>query len=342
MRTRKIAVLSLLPHFHHLGNVVHQSPLHHRVVVHSIAYSTMMLDLGGISRLGEGVCEGAVLDEIRNSGAAFSSWISTSFENSSVTSLNGWKLTDDRNSSWKSAFLGDANSSPITSTPPPSSKATRVKYSSNNENVGSASPVVRIVKVVDRKESYKRASTSPQDAKNMRVKLVTDTRQRKKEARLLQRRAGVTNIPTTLPETSIEPFGTVVKSPSPLRVQFNLEDNKTIAIPRIDPKDKAALFYRKKEFKTMHLDEQNLFNSYHFYQEMYGLEMNVQSREALRRRMSSIANYMFGAPNTKPRRKTPKNKTKKKKSNNRLEVQELPVVQISGDTAGTVVIANEI
>ena len=303
----------------------------------------MMLDLDGISQLGDGVCEGTLLDEIRNSGAVFSSWISTSFENSSLASLNGWKLTDDRNSSWKSAFLGDASSSTITSTPPPSSKVTRVKYSSNNENEGSASPAVRIVKVMDRKEAYKRPNTSPQDAKNMRVKIVADTRQRKKDARLLQRRAGVTNIATTFTETStspastIEPFGNVLKSRLPLRVQFSLEDNITFVIPRIDPKDKDDLFYRRKEFKEMHLDEQNLFNSYHFYQEMYGLEMNVESREALRRRMSSIANYMFGVPNTTPRRKTPKNKTKKKK--NRLEAQELPVVQSSGDK---VVIANEI
>ena len=76
-------------------------------------------------------------------------------------------------------------------------------------------------------------------------------------------------------------------------VKFSLESNSTIVIPRVDPKDKAALFYRKKEFNSMRLDEQNLLNSYHYYQEMYALETNLKQKEALRRRMSNIANVLF-------------------------------------------------
>lgn len=285
-----------------------------------------MVGLDSITRLGRG-CEGRLLEEI-------SSWISvtvsTPLEHSSSTSLslNGWKLTDEEHSTWKSVFLGNSHvgGSTVTSTSPHSSKVHLVKYR-HNEDV--TSPPTRMVKTLDRKESYKRTNSSPKDAKDARLKVAANARKRKKDAHLQQRRSALATIPLPTSSTSvIEPFGNLLNSESlekkPRRVHFNLEKNATIDIPRVDPNDKASLFYRRKDYKTMNSDEQNLFHTYHFYQEMYGLETNLKNRDALLRRMSSIANIIFRVPSSnagKPKRKTP---TKKKKKI-QPQQQQLPV-----------------
>mmetsp|Transcript_20469 Transcript_20469/g.41704 ORF Transcript_20469/g.41704 Transcript_20469/m.41704 type:complete len:200 (-) Transcript_20469:2843-3442(-) len=76
-------------------------------------------------------------------------------------------------------------------------------------------------------------------------------------------------------------------------VNFNLDYNNFIAIPRVDPRDKARLFYRRSEKRAMRYDEPSLFDTYKFYVAMlHDLEMNEESKEALHRRIDAVADML--------------------------------------------------
>jgi len=103
------------------------------------------------------------------------------------------------------------------------------------------------------------------------------------------------------------------------RVHFNLNLNRIIEINHIEKADKPFLFYRPADFRVYNRDELNLFHAYHFYQAMYNEDTNFDSKEALRRRMSSIAKLMLAAPDGKntprKRKRTPvkRKRTQRKK-----------------------------
>ena len=83
------------------------------------------------------------------------------------------------------------------------------------------------------------------------------------------------------------------------RVHFNLNNNETIDVPRVDPADKARLYYRRVEFKFMVRCEHGLFHTYQFYQKMHSLEMNAKRKEALLRKMKRISKEIVGIRTTR-------------------------------------------
>jgi hypothetical protein len=186
----------------------------------------------------------------------------------------------------------------------------------------------------ERAQTYKNIQTSHQAAKDRLAKAVADARKCKREARLLQHRvvaysspaaSGTTSI-ISAPrnnslDTSITTRGATkqktrdIDTPKHLpsafkakrtandvRVHFDPFQNRIIDIPRINPADKPLLFYRQKEFKVFNRNELNLFHAYHFYEDMYTRETSFATKEALRRRMSSIANLMPNDKTTKTKR----------------------------------------
>lgn len=78
-----------------------------------------------------------------------------------------------------------------------------------------------------------------------------------------------------------------------MAVHFHLEYNEFIAVPRVDPRDKARLFYQPSERMAMRCDEHSLLHTYKFYVAMlHDLEMNEESKEALHRRIDAVADMI--------------------------------------------------
>ena len=248
-----------------------------------------------------------------------SSWLTSSLDlsTSTIKYLGGWGIhvgedppsaqscnNDDDTVSWRNV-----------STTPTTPSRTKTNLGQNSQSNDKLPTICTIRTIVDRKEIYKNVQSSHQAAKERLTKAVADTRKSKKDARLLQHRVPVPSPPTTVSTGRVESNMTL-KTTCNASVHFNLSLNETVVVPRVDPAVKPLLFFRPKEFKVFNRDELNLFHTYHFYQEMYNDEMNFDSKEALRRRMSSIANLMFAAPGGKntsrKRKRTPVKKKRKK------------------------------
>lgn len=260
-----------------------------------------------------------------------SSW-PTSSSTSTIKYLSGWGIhvgedpppeqsgnNDDDAVSWRNV-----------STIPTTLSRTKVNLGQNSPSNDKLPSTCTIRSIVDRKETYKNVQSSHQAAKEKLTKAVADTRKSKKDARLLQHRNPFPSPPAASAATQkkVNPITNAFLSAfqakklhstctnSKAVVHFNLSLNEIVVVPRVDPADKPVLFFRPKEFRVFNRDELNLFHAYHFYQEMYNDEMNFDSKEALRRRMSSIANLMFAAPGGKntsrKRKRTPAKKKRKK------------------------------
>ena len=278
-----------------------------------------------------------------------SSWLISSLDlsNSTIKYLSGWGIhvgedppsaqtgnSDDDTVSWR-------NVSTIPSTP----SRTKTTLGQNSQSNVNLPTTCTIRNIVDRKEIYKNVQSSHQAAKERLTEAVADTRKSKRNSQLLQHRVPVPSPPTAastctgrvesnmMLKTQRKVNQTTGTNPLPsafqtkklhagttcnANVRFNLSLNEIVVVPRVDPADKPLLFFRPKEFRVFNRDELNLFHAYHFYQEMYNDEINFDSKEALRRRMSSIANLMFAAPGgknaSKKRKRTPVKKKRKKPS----------------------------
>jgi len=215
---------------------------------------------------------------------------------------------------------------------------------------GSPIFVRKAVDRTERAQTYKNIQTSHQAAKDRLAKAVADARKCKREARLLQHRVVAYSSPVASSTTSISstplnnsfdtcasrnPITTprgdtkqktrdidapkhlpsafkVKRTANDVRVHFDPFQNRIIDIPRINPADKPLLFYRQKEFRIFNRNELNLFHAYHFYEEMYTRETSFATKEALRRRMSSIANLMPKNDKTTKTKRSPAKKKKKR------------------------------
>lgn len=273
------------------------------------------------------------------STSTVSSWLTSSLDLSTPTIkyLSGWGIhvgedppsaqsgnnDDDDTISWRNV-----------STIPTTLSRTKTNLGKNSQSNDKLPTTCTIRSIVDRKEIYKNVQSSHQAAKERLTKAVADTRKNKNDAWLLQHRVPIPSLPTAASTGRAEsdmmfktqrkdnPFRSAFQakklhSTCNVSVHFNLSLNETVVVPRVDPADKPLLFFRPKEFRVFNRDELNLFHAYHFYQEMYNDEMNFDSKEALRRRMSSIANLMFAAPggkNTSRKRKRTQVKEKRKKA----------------------------
>ena len=263
-----------------------------------------------------------------------SSWLTSSLLSTSTKYLSGWGIHvgEDPPSAQSGNNDDDAVSWRNVSTIPTTLSRTKTNLGQNSRsnNELPSTCTIRNTCIVDRKQTYKNVPSSHQAAKERLTKAVADTRKSKKDARLLQHRNPLPSPPAASTATqkkvnpTTNPFLSAVQAKklhstctsSKASVHFNLSLNETVFVPRVDPADKPVLFFRPKEFRVFNRDELNLFHAYHFYQEMYNDEMNFDSKEALRRRMSSIANLMFAAPGGKntsrKRKRTPMKKKKKK------------------------------
>lgn len=258
-----------------------------------------------------------------------SSWLTSSLDlsTSTIKYLSGWGEdppsaqsgnNDDDTVSWRNV-----------STLPTTLSRAKTNLGRNSQFDDKLPTTCTTRSIVDRKEIYKNVQSSHQAAKERLTKAVADTRKSKTDARLLQHRNPFPSPPAASTATqkkvnpTTNPFLSAFQAKklhstctSEASVHFNLSLNETVVVPRVDPADKPVLFFRPKEFRVFNRDELNLFHAYHFYQEMYNDEMNFDSKEALRRRMSSIANLMFaasGGKNTSRKRKRTPVKKKRKK-----------------------------
>ena len=266
--------------------------------------------------------------------SSVSSWLSSSLgwgPSASEESPSTASVNDDDNS-WR-------NVTTIPTTPRGSALRKR-HYSAN----GSPISVRKAVDRTERTQTYKNIQTSHQAAKDRLAKAVADARKCKREARLLQHRvvaysspaASGTTSSSSTPlnnslDTSITTRGAtkqktrdidapkhlpsafkVKRTANDVRVHFDPFQNRIIDIPRINPADKPLLFYRQKEFRIFNRNELNLFHAYHFYEEMYTRETSFATKEALRRRMSSIANLMPKNDKTTKTKRSPAKKKKKR------------------------------
>lgn len=264
--------------------------------------------------------------------SSVSSWLSSSLEysTSTIKYLSGWgPSASEELPSTASVNDDDISWRNVTTVPTtPKGSAMRKRH-----YVAEGSPI-SVRNTVDRTEraqSYKNIQTSHQAAKDRLAKAVADARKCKREARLLQHRvlaysspvaSGTTSISTPLNDsldanittrgdTKQKTRDTPKHLPSAfkfkrtgngVRVHFDPFQNRIIDIPRVNPADKPRLFYRQKEFRIFNRNELNLFHAYHFYEDMYTRETSFATKEALRRRMSSIANLMPNDKTTKTKR----------------------------------------
>ena len=318
-----------------------------RKFCHSLHTTMVSLDsITSQSPIATGRCEGGGLrmecvrrqEDTERPTSTASSWLSSSIEmsTSTIKYLSSWGINVGEASSPQSGSNNDDDDDNAHSwRNVPNSSSNRNSPGRQNLQSNDKLPTTCTIRsIVDRKEIYKNVRSSHQAAKTRLAKAVDDTRKSKKDARLLQYRVSAPSPPpASIARIESEPMlktqRKVNETIEPLRsafqakklrstnasVHFNLSLNKTVIVPRVDPADKPILFFRPKEFRVFNRNELNLFHAYHFYQDMYNDEMNFESKEALRRRMSSIANLMFSAPGGKDgsrkRKRTPPKKKRK-------------------------------
>ena len=298
---------------------------------------------GGNSTTMEGLRPQSGIEE---SISSVSSWLSSSLEysTSTIKSVSGWGPSCSSEELPSTASVNDDDNSWRNVTTVPTTTRGSAMRKRHYSADGSPIFVRKAVDRTERAQTYKNIQTSHQAAKDRLAKAVADARKCKREARLLQHRvvaysspaASGTTSSSSTPlnnslDTSITTRGAtkqktrdidapkhlpsafkVKRTANDVRVHFDPFQNRIIDIPRINPADKPLLFYRQKEFRIFNRNELNLFHAYHFYEEMYTRETSFATKEALRRRMSSIANLMPKNDKTTKTKRSPAKKKKKR------------------------------